>query len=257
MLILRNGVEPRSWWASVLAAISASLLIVPRAWAYEPAPVHRQSLELPMPGVFDKLLALEARGAPGRSRGEEEMMRAGRGDLSVALGFRMADAVAAIATQDLETMRLAWSDCRKLVEELANSSLKKTQPPSPDTPLSPQETFALWSQESDQWLGVMPARPLVLAAFWVQGARHVLRRVGERADLSGILREPLYLSELERAVRALPPSHLETSSAQACLKALKAALPLVSQPQGMGLPTENLELLRAALEECGQTVAES
>lgn len=235
--------------AAEAAAVAAAATV---AWA-TPVSLPASTSEpieflLPFPGVVDRLMAMEAAGAPRPSSypPAPEIPEQGPGDWEVALGMHLADGFAAIFGRDWQAMAEIWKKTSRLAEK-TGAGFPPLPPPPATTSGAWPTIHAVWASAAFAQLGASPRAPLILAGAWIQGTRIALAQQQPESATPSLFREPLYVAALERAVRRLPEDERQGPLARAAAKLLDAALPLISTPWGEGLSASSLESLRALL----------
>ena len=90
-------------------------------------------------------------------------------------------------------------------------------------------------------------RKLIIAAGWMQGARHVTYYLKENynPEISNVLREPMLVGELSKEISALPPNILAHPRVKPLPDALKNVLPIVSIGKEESVSKQNVAALKS------------
>jgi len=229
-------------------------------------PSTAQPSRLPLPSPYDKMLAIEV-AAKGRNVDWGKVYDAvgidvdtndtpDRTAAALALGIKIADGLVAVKSQDIEKLNACATQIESLAKQLGagEQELKRAR-------------LVRENANRGKWLDVFlelgflqtdimkvlrdekndDIRKLIIAAGWMQGARHVTYYLSTNYEpgISNVLREPLLASELAKEVRTLPASTLANPRVRALPAAFEKAVPIVSVGRDEPITKEHILQLKA------------
>ena len=229
-------------------------------------PEKAESTRLPLPSPYDKLLAIES-AAGGRPIKWGKVYDAVAIDVdsnncpdkisaALALGVKIADGLVAVKSQDVEKLNTCSTQIESIAKKLGagDEELKRAR-------------LVRENANKGKWLNVflelgflqadimkvlnrpenLDMRKLIIAAGWMQGARHVTYYLKENynPEISNVLREPMLVGELSKEISALPPNILAHPRVKPLPGALKNVLPIVSIGKEESVSKQNVAALKS------------
>ncbi|MFZ4682532.1 MAG: hypothetical protein ACOYMS_08525 [Terrimicrobiaceae bacterium] len=229
-------------------------------------PSTAQSARLPLPSPYDKMLAIDL-AAKGKKIQWDKIYDAVAVDVdgnscpdktsaALALGIKIADGLVAVKSQDVEKLNSCATQIESIAKKLGagDEELKRAR-------------LVRENANKGKWLDVFlelgflqadimkilnkpenaASRTLIIAAGWMQGARHVTYYLEGtyNPEVSNVLREPLLVGALGKEIAALPPDVLAHPRVSGLPVAFQDALPIVSIGKEQSVSKENVSKLKA------------
>ncbi|MDD5200699.1 MAG: hypothetical protein PHC88_12960 [Terrimicrobiaceae bacterium] len=229
-------------------------------------PSLAQNAKLPLPSPYDKLLAIQEAIGNKNVRWSEVYNAVAvdvdpnkldsRADLALALGVKIADGILSVKSQNIENLNTCADQIEALAKKLGatDDDLRRAR-------------AVRENANKEKWLNVFlelgflqtdimkilnekgteSERTLIVAAGWMQGARHVTYLIAENytPDLSNILREPLLVGALEKDLKSLPAKTKADPKVAALLNAYPQALVIVDVKRDEAISKENVGKLKS------------
>ncbi len=250
--------------SAVSLVVFASSVSAQEKPAFDPALAKDSNLPLPSP--YDKLLAIQ------EALGDSEINWStvynevsvdvdanridARPELALALGVKIADGIVSVKAQNVE----ALNRCADQIEAIA----KKLGAQEGD--LSRARAIRE-NANREKWLNVFlelgflqadimkilneegreSERTLIVAAGWMQGARHVTFLINEHytEEMSNILREPLLVDAVQKDLASLPSEIRSNAKVKALSSAFPKALAIVDVERDESISKADVQRLQS------------
>lgn len=230
-------------------------------------PSTAQDSGLPLPNPYDKLLAaeqiLEAQNQKpnwseiysASAKDIDANQLSSRESLALALGVKIADGIVAVKAQDIN----ALNQCADQIEALAKKLGAKPEDLERARMVRENANKGKWLSVFME-LGFLQAdvmkilaregnkteRSLIVAAGWMQGARHVTYLISQfySPELSNILREPVLVKAVISELDSLPKETRSLPQVHSLISAFYKTLPFVSINNDESVSLEAVQNLR-------------
>lgn len=267
--ILRAGVAA----AVICISFQSATSTAQEKPAFDPSTA--QDAKLPLPSPYDKLLSIEVAmdGKPidwaaiyNSSAVDIDVNRlTDRPDLALAMGIKIADGIVAVKGQNLEHLNACADQIEAIAKKLGAT----------DDDLARARIVRDYANRG-RWLNVFMElgflqsdimkilnrdgnehdRPLIVAAGWMQGARHVteLIEVTYSPEISNTLREPVLVKAVAEDLKKLPENLQANSKVAALRQAFEQAIPVVDIGVDAPVSQEQVQVLRKLADDTIRTL---
>lgn len=238
-------------------------------------PSTAQDAKLPLPSPYDKLLSIEvaldttpvnwAEIYNGSAVDIDVNRLTERPDLALAMGVKIADGIVAVKGQNLEHLNACADQIEAIAKKLGAT----------DDDLSRARLVRDYANRG-RWLNVFMElgflqsdimkilnrdghendRTLIVAAGWMQGARHVteLIDITYSPEISNTLREPILVKAVAADLKGLPDSLQSNPKVTALRQAFEQAIPIIDIGVDAPVSQADVQALRKLADETVSTL---